>query len=287
MPGTHPPSEAAARPRLALPWRLAVVLAATLLIWPGVAWLSTHVYAGLPQLARHAANALVVSVLAVPLVVAARRHLDRRPWSGLRLTGVRDGWWPLVAGALTWLVPALAGIALCVALGWVHITVADPAQVLRAVALLTVLVFVFEALPEELVFRGYVQRNLTTAMAPWLAVLVQALLFTVFGAVLWAVSSGWETVPGRAGLFLGMGVVLGCLRVITRNLWGCVGYHLAFQVTTQLLLTGHYAEIDVRGAETLTLVSFGGALLLSTTVASLLVRSPQNWEVREPDRARG
>ncbi|GAA3993820.1 CPBP family intramembrane metalloprotease [Thermobifida alba] len=278
------------RPRTAtpkqpgLPLRLAVVMTGSLVIWLGMSYLSEHVYGGLPQLARHALNAAVVAGLAVPLVVAARHLLDRRSWSGLRLTGIRAGWWPFTVGALSWLVPGLAGIALCVALGWAHIDVrATPLELLRALLLLTVLVFVFEAFPEELVFRGYLQRNLDAAMPPWAAVAVQALLFSLFGTVLWVVSAGWGALAERAPLFLGMGVVLGCLRVITANVWGCVGYHLAFQVVAQLLLTGHYAEVAIGGADVLVPVVFGSAFVLGPTIASLLARSPQNWRNRAPD----
>ncbi len=46
--------------------------------------------------------------------------------------------------------------------------------------MLIVLVFLFEALPEELVFRGYMQGNLEQAIGHWGAVLAQAVLFSVW-----------------------------------------------------------------------------------------------------------
>ncbi|AUH40317.1 hypothetical protein CXR04_08720 [Streptomyces sp. CMB-StM0423] len=44
-------------------------------------------------------------------------------------------------------------------------------------AMLLVLVFLYEALPEELVFRGYLQRNLHTELPAGQAVVVQGVLF--------------------------------------------------------------------------------------------------------------
>jgi uncharacterized protein len=81
------------------------------------------------------------------------------------------------------------------------------------VAMLVVLVSAFEAFPEALIMRGYIQRNLTAAMPPWLADVVHTLLFVVFGSVLWTVTTGWEAAAEQAVVFLGMGIVLGCIRV--------------------------------------------------------------------------
>ncbi|WP_394350479.1 hypothetical protein [Nocardiopsis quinghaiensis] len=53
--------------------------------------------------------------------------------------------------------------------------------------------------------------------------LAQAVLFTAFGPALRIPGSGRGVVPEQLPLFLGMGVVLGCIRLITRNVWACVG----------------------------------------------------------------
>ncbi|TQN33250.1 hypothetical protein FHX37_3255 [Haloactinospora alba] len=272
------------RPHLV--WRLSAVTALALLVWLGRGWMSDHLYDGLSPLGRHTVNAVVTCLLTVVLVLAARRYLDRRPWSGLRLTGPRAAWWPFTVGALSWLVPAAAGTALCLALGWSGIDVrSSPGEAVGAVALLLVLVLVFEAFPEELLFRGYLHRNLSASVAPWLAVLGQALLFTLFGTTLWVVSSGWDVLVERSVIFFGMAVSIGCLRVITGNVWACVGYHLAFQVVAQFLLGGRYAEVDITGEGALTLATFAAALTAAPAVAALLTRSSENWRTPEPDES--
>ncbi|WP_157743301.1 hypothetical protein [Micromonospora coriariae] len=75
--------------RPALHRRVLIVFAGTVLVW-------LFVYHGAP-LGRddgrptHVARAILTTLLVVPLVVAARRLLDRRPWTGLGLPSPRTG----------------------------------------------------------------------------------------------------------------------------------------------------------------------------------------------------
>ncbi|PWR05178.1 hypothetical protein DKT68_28275 [Micromonospora acroterricola] len=184
-----------------LHWRVLIVFAGTVLVW-------LFLYHG-ALLGRdydrptHVARAILTTLLVVPLVVAARRLLDRRPWSGLGLPSLRAGWRRLLLGMACWLVPAGLGFALCLGVGWVEISVRTcTADALRVAALLVVLVFLYEALPEELVFRGYLHRNLATRLPAWQAVVGQAALFTLFGSTGTAWSGGPSTrttVPRRPG----------------------------------------------------------------------------------------
>ncbi|QBI18815.1 CPBP family intramembrane metalloprotease [Egibacter rhizosphaerae] len=264
--------------------RLAAVITASLLIWLAMGWLADTAFAAWPPNIAHTANAVVVLVLAVPMVIAARRYLDRRPWAGLRVTGPGEGWRPLVVGAVSWLVPGVAGIVLAVSRGWVQISVTGPVTTLvGTVGLLVVLVLVFEAFPEEVIMRGYVYRNLAAAMPPWSAVAVQTLLFTLFGTVLWTVTAGWTAAAEQAGMFVGMGAVLGCIRVMTGNVWACIGYHLVFQVAAQLLLGDRHSIVTVDGAQTLTLVAFATAFAIGPIITALLSPNDANWSRPEPD----
>ncbi|GAB7019468.1 CPBP family glutamic-type intramembrane protease [Halostagnicola bangensis] len=134
----------------------------------------------------HVMSAVLATVLTVPVVVLARHVLDRRPWAGLGLSPLRSGWRSFLIGTACYLLPAAVGLTAVVALGWVEITlVASLSELLLLVASLMVLVFLYEAFPEELVFRGYLYRNLATAYPQRLAVGGQAVLFT-----LWAVAIG-------------------------------------------------------------------------------------------------
>jgi membrane protease YdiL (CAAX protease family) len=182
-----------------------------------------------------------------------------------------------------WLGAGGLGLAVTLALGWARISVGAPgAGVLLLTLYLPLLVFLYEALPEELIFRGYFYRNLSARYALWISVLAQATLFTLWGAAIGAAGS-----VDRVVLFFTFSIALGILRVISGNLWAAIGFHLAFQWVTQLV-SAAVREGSLRIAEqpTLELVVFwffpivlGSAAL----VAVSLVRGGVGWRERDPD----
>lgn len=262
--------------RLALHWRILIVFAGTVLVW-------LFLYHG-ALLGRdydrptHVARAVLTTVLIVPLVVAARRLLDRRPWTGLGLPSLRTGWRRLLLGMACWLIPAGIGFALCLGFGWVQISLRTSAtDALRVAALLVVLVFLYEALPEELIFRGYLQRNLATRLPVWQAVIGQSMLFTLFGFLVGAATS-----LDRLLLFFVFALLLGGFRVATGDIWAGIGFHVAFQTVAQLF--GDVGAVfEVTGSDVLGVVAMGAIpFALGWTVIKRLHRDRLNWQAREP-----
>ncbi len=265
-------------------WRLAVVFLAVTLVWLFVAQgLGSFFGPAYSDRVGHAVRAVLASALVVPLIFLARRHLDRRPWEGLRLTSLRNGWRWLLFGMIFWLGAGGLGLAVTLALGWARISVGAPgAGVLLLALYLPLLVFLYEALPEELIFRGYFYRNLSARYARWISVPAQATLFILWGAAIGAAGS-----VDRVVLFFTFSIALGILRVISGNLWAAIGFHLAFQWVTQLV-SAAVREGSLRIAEqpTLELVVFWCfPIVLGSTalVAVSLVRGGAGWRERDPD----
>ncbi|MEU5962651.1 CPBP family intramembrane glutamic endopeptidase [Micromonospora parva] len=264
--------------RLALPWRIVVVATAAVLVWLFLRALLDRDY----DRPTHAVGAVLTTAVVVPLVVVARRVLDRRPWAGLGLPSLRAGWRHLLLGAACWLVPAAAGFALCLGLGWVEISVrTSVGDVLRVAALLVVLVFLKEALPEELIFRGYLQHNLATRLPTWQAVLGQAVLFTVFGFLIGAARS-----VDRLALFFVFALLLGAFRAATGDIWAGIGLHVAFQTVAQLF--GDVGAVfNVVGGDVLGVVAMGAIpFSVSWMVMRHRYRDRLNWNARTPDPVR-
>lgn len=274
---------ASARHRVSLIGKLIAVTAGALFIWLGVINLNEWMLGPEASLAKHVANAVGIVVLAVPLVMGVRRLLDRRPVSRLGFSTHHTAWREVLYGGATWLLPAAVGVMACVAFGWLEMRLgSSPLEVVGAVVLLVVLVFVYEAFPEELIFRGYLYRNLVSIVVPWAAILGQAVLFTVWGTALWVIQDGWGVLLERSVLFLAMGVVLGCIRLISGSLWATIGFHLAFQVSMQIVV-GRYADIEVNDEWIFTLATAVLAFAAASTVAGLLWPGQHNWTKREPD----
>jgi membrane protease YdiL (CAAX protease family) len=217
------------------------------------------------------------------LIFLARRYLDRRSWEGLRFTSLRTGWRWLLFGMVFWLVAVGLGLVVTVVLGWTRISLGTPSVgILLLFLYLPVLVFLYEALPEELIFRGYLYRNLSARYARWVSVLAQAMLFTLWGAAIGAAGS-----VDRVVLFFTFSVALGILRVISGNLWATIGFHLAFQWVTQLVSAAvREGSLQIAEQPTLELVVFWffpivlGSIAL---IAASVVRGDADWRGHDPD----
>ena len=238
--------------------RVTIVWGAMLLIWAGLLSLSYWMYGDRYTLEGHIWLALLASILAVPMLLIARRKLDGGTLAGLGLPFVlKAAVKPFVIGAISFLVPFTLGLAIVLGFGWTTITaVAGMAEILAFLPLLVVLVFLYEALPEELAFRGYIYQALAERHSRILSVIAQALLFGVWGTILWAIRL--EAVPlDRFMLFISIGFVLGLVRVITGSVWASIGLHTAFQTIAQLLLNEERGHFAVTGTDTLQLIALG------------------------------
>ncbi|MBF6351278.1 CPBP family intramembrane metalloprotease [Nocardia flavorosea] len=189
----------------------------------------------------HIVRALGATLFAVPLIALALRYPVRRSWADIGLERAGAGLRQFAAGAGYWLVPAATVLAVAVAAGWTEITVRASAVETAGVLLgLTVLVLLYEAIPEELVFRGFLYTALAGRWSPAWSVCGQAVLFTVFGVVIGAAASS-----DRIVLFVVFAALLGALRAVTGSLWTCMGFHTAFQVTAQLLVGDHWSQAEL------------------------------------------
>lgn len=255
----------AGRPPLAV--RVAAVFVGVTAIWivldAGVSAILGEEYSR----PAHIARAVGATALTVPAIFAARRLLDRAPFSGLKLTSVRAGWRPFALGGLCWAAPAAVAGSVVVALGWADLTVTvSPGRLLAGVAALTVLVFLYEALPEELIFRGYFFANFADRWPSTVAVLVQGALFTLWGFAIGAAES-----VDRVVLFFTFACTLGVLRATTGSLWSSIGFHWAFQITAQFLGPSWDAvtldDPDLAFGMAISLVPFAATLIVAGVIA--------------------
>lgn len=265
--------------RLGLIPRLALVFTGTSGIWLLIVYLNTTVFAGDTTTGVRLLNAALTCLLAVTLIVASRQQLDHRRLDGLGLALNRDAWTPFAAGLAAFTVPSFLGFTFATLTGQIQLTLlASGADLAASMALLVVTVFFYEALPEELIFRGYLYRNLATVVAPWLAALVQAALFALFGTSLWVLTHGWDVLTERGILFLCVGLVLGVIRVVSGSVWTCIGFHLGFQVTAQTL-----SEPNVITHGPIELFGIAPSFLLGTALVAVTLRRSTNWTRSEPD----
>jgi membrane protease YdiL (CAAX protease family) len=99
---------------------------------------------------------------------------------------------------------------------WIDI-IYSPNDFLFSFALLAMI-----AVSEELIFRGYVLKNLMKSFNKWIALVISAVLFSIIHS-----SNDGIPVVGMLNTFLG-GLVLGIAYVITQSLWLPIFFHLSW-----------------------------------------------------------
>jgi hypothetical protein len=144
------------------------------------------------------------------------------------------------------LVPLVLTLVVTSLLGWATVTVNTSTPALGALAAGYVTVFFFEALPEELVFRGYIYRNLNTTLRRWAAGAVTVALFVLLPIVLVAIQRnilGMEIQVGPSDRITGgylitmmfFAAFVQYLRILTGTVWTGIGFHLHFVFLNRLL----------------------------------------------------
>lgn len=260
-------------------WRIAIMFTAVTLLWLGAGAFAEVIFGTEYSRAAHVLRTILIAVVAVPLVIVARRLLDRRSWAGMRLGSLRSGWKPLLVGITCWLIPATIGAAASLMLGWTEIRVSESVNDVLLFSLsLPLLVFFYEALPEELIFRGYFYTNLAARMPLRMAIFGQAVLFT-----LWGILNGGENSVDRSVLFFSFAIIAGVFRAISGSIWAGIGFHLAFQTFAQLFgSVGN--QFNISSPAILMVVAFG---ILPFAFGPIILRwfykQRPNWSAPEPD----
>lgn len=203
---------------------VAAAWALSLGLWRLAAWVHAETGDSFPR-ADHLAFAATVALGVVVILAVLLRLEGSRPAS----LGLRQPGRGLATGALWYAIPAVIGVVVAVLAGWMQVGLVDGGAdaVLKLLALAG-LVLLSEALPEELIFRGFIQSRLGGALGTWGALLGQAVLFTVFAILL-----GSAPGPMDMGFIFFFGLALGVLRAATGSLWASVGFHWLFMTVQQ------------------------------------------------------
>jgi uncharacterized protein len=237
--------------------RVGIVWAGLVLVWVAAGLFRAHVLAPrLPFDAWRAIESLLGGALGVVLVVIACRVLDRRTLGSMGFGVTRGDLTAFGTGAALWTALAAVGLVAGAMAGAFSVELGAPTSQMAGWILLQLfLVFVYEALPEELAIRGYIYTNLAERTSVWLAVLLQAMLFMLWAFALvgllqyLGVGSSWSIDIDRAILFLTFGVSLALVRLWTGSLWGSIGFRLAFQVGMGLLSLDRLTVVRVPSAD--------------------------------------
>lgn len=221
--------------RIAIAWLMGLVVLAAA-GWGGGVLADAY---GLGPKMRHWVQAVIMSGIIVPGVWLMRRHLDRRPFAGLAVLGSAKSLQGFALGSGLVLVPATITLLCTQLFGWATVTVNLAPSALLAFGVAVITAFFYEALPEELLFRGYIFRNLHARMRQWTASLATIGLFVLIPVCVVPLQRYVFQMETQLGNSTGITVeylviivlfaaFLQYLRVLTGTVWTGVGFHLFF-----------------------------------------------------------
>ncbi len=266
------------RPRLI--WRI-------LLAWLGffgcVLLIGMTVQAATARLSpviSHAAAGLGITASALGLVLLLRRHVDRRPWSGIGLILDRAAIPRLLFGIVLAAIVTTVAAAVTVQLGLAdwgasadttkRLTEHGLAITITIIAISTLLV---QGFPEELVFRGYIFRNLGETLPLWATVASSSLIF----GSMHVLSNNDATTFGERLLYAvtatGFGLMLAACRTVSNTLWLGIGFHGGYDAFNGRFITVHQDAFIPAWLIVLGVLIAGAAL----TIAVRQWRAPLDW----------
>jgi membrane protease YdiL (CAAX protease family) len=254
------------------PWwlRIAVVSVLVCVVWRLVGALATAFFGPDYSFGSHTFRAAATCILVLAALALVLRWEGTRP-SDYGVTVDRELPRGLSIGAASYFVPFLMAGSVVLMLNLAQIEVStDPLAVVGQGVVLLLLVLLYEAIPEELIFRGYFFRVFSERLPVWATVIGQALLFTAFGFVV-----GAAVTADRALMFFLMSISLGYVRQITGTVYATIGVHAVFQLLAQWLLGDQWATLGVTDpGQWFALVALGLVpLALAPTIAAIIVHS--------------
>lgn len=150
----------------------------------------------------------------------------------------------------------------------------------KTIMLNLIAVLLFEAFPEEYIFRGYIYSNLNVIFPKWKAAIFSAIIFTLFPVILQFITvyvfkdqayiggKRFVTLEFLITLLL-FGLLLSYLRILTKSIWAGVGFHLLFVHMNKLF--GPNRSNIIQLSEVANENDIGSALIISLLFIFLIL----------------
>jgi membrane protease YdiL (CAAX protease family) len=232
-------------------------------------WLNDYHKLPLPSLAIQ----IVLGLAAIGLYVAWGKFIERREVTELSTPGLGREW---AIGALCGAGLYTASAVVLMLLGIYKVEGLNPWLFLLPNLAMAIKSGIFE----ELIFRGVLFRSVEAMFGSWVGILVSSLAF----GLLHLLNVG-ATLGGAIYICIEAGLLLSAAYLVTRRLWICMGFHMAWNYFQSAVFSGVVSgavndpgllKATIEGPEWLTGGSFGMehsvvALVVCTTTGVILL----------------
>jgi membrane protease YdiL (CAAX protease family) len=204
-------------------------------------------------------TATLCAGVAIPAVLFLRRRVDGRDLRSMGLAPAGRALRGILGGVIVTVGVGVAVLAVASGAGAITWNTPDPVQLTYFLLTNAVIALLLEALPEEIVYRGYVLTTLSETGRVVLAPVLTTVLFAImpgFGTVLDRLAQmalglpagpiGFAP-PGRHPvdyliLMVVFGAALVAVRLATGSVWPGVGVHIGFLTINRIVLEGGSRE---------------------------------------------
>jgi membrane protease YdiL (CAAX protease family) len=201
---------------------------------------------------------IVLGLAAIGVYLAWGKIIERREVTELSTPGMAREW---AIGALFGAALYTASAVILMILGIYKVEGVNPVSFMLPAVALAIKSGVFE----ELIFRGVLFRSTEAMFGSWVGILVSS---AVFG-LLHLMNPG-STMGGAIYIGVEAGLLLSAAYLVTRRLWICMGFHMAWNYVQSAVFSG-----VVSGA-----VSDLGLLKATSEGPELLTGGPSEWSIR-------
>ena len=214
-----------------------------------------------------------LGLLAIALYVAYGKFMERREVTELSTPGLAREW---AIGAVIGAGLYTASAVTLMLLGIYKVEGFNPLMFLLPNLAMAIKSGIFE----ELVFRGVLFRSVEAVFGSWAGIVVSSLVFGLIHML-----NPGATIGGAIYICIEAGLLLAAAYLVTRRLWICMGFHMAWNYFQSAVFSGAVSgsaaqpgllKATIEGPELLTGGSFGVehsivALVYCTTVGVILL----------------
>lgn len=167
-----------------------------------------------------------MGLLAMAVYVVYGKFVERRDVSELSLPGMGREW---ATGALVGAGLYASCVLVLMMLGMYRIDGLNPWTFLLPAVAMALKSGIFE----ELLFRGVLYRSVEDMAGSWIAIAVSSFVF----GFLHLINPG-GTITGAIYITIEAGLLLAAAYLLTRRLWICIGFHMAWNYTQSAIFSG-------------------------------------------------
>jgi len=220
-------------------------------------WLAERIFE--ETQARQIAKSLITVILVVTGIVLLRVYKDKGTPKSIGVGSLKQAVLYFGLGASLIVAPISITLLFTKIFGWS--TIMFNAELLSEKVLLygMLSVLLFEAIPEELLFRGYLYSNLNTRFQRWKSALMTIGLFVIspfffvfiqdhiFGLGERQVGHATGITPSYILTLFFFGLFNQYLRILTKSVWAGVGFHLVFVYMNWIIGAdaNHLIQLDI------------------------------------------